>query len=249
MKRTLIGVIIYVLVTACAGWGQDAMGFFDLGLQSTITTRKIHYFTKALELNPRFSAAYEKRGMLYFYQEEYAKTVADFLRVIELKTYDSEAYRMLGLGYMRQGYLDTALIYLTSAIELDPQLARAYTNRSEAYFSKGLFEEAIQDATRAIDLADADPSIGRAYAIRSKSHRQLGHDNLAEADFEKAYRLDPENFVYRYFTITNHLASFVTDSSYIDAKHVSRVGLVVVIGLLFVLIFKLALRAPDKDQQ
>jgi hypothetical protein len=74
----------------------------------------------------------------------------------------------------------------------------------------------------------------------------LGQEALANADFDKAYDLDPENYGYKYFNITNHLASFTNDSGYISLVDIRRLGLVGVMAVLAVLIFKLVLPAPRK---
>jgi tetratricopeptide (TPR) repeat protein len=247
MKKTLIGVVIYLLFSVTSAWSQDALHFYELGLKSTMMNKKIHYFTKALELNPKLSAAYEKRGMLYYFQGKYTETLADFRKVADLHSTEAKAYRMLGLAYMKRGEHDTAIAHFTRAIELDHELASAYSHRAEAYLFKGMAAEAVKDATKAIALRGAEPIIGRAYTIRSKAYRKLGQEGLAEADFNKAYILDPDNYAYRYFTITNHLASIVSDSGYINAGSVRRVGFAAIIALLFVLIFKVVLPAPSKD--
>jgi uncharacterized membrane protein len=56
----------------------------------------------------------------------------------------------------------------------------------------------------------------------------------------------PENYGYKYFTITNHLASFTNDASYISTGDIRRLGLIGVIAVLAVLIFKLVLPNPRK---
>lgn len=247
MKKTLIGVVLYVFLVAPPAWSQDAMYFYDLGIKSTMMNKKVHYFTKALELNPRLYPAYEKRGMVYYYQGKYTMMIEDFREVIDMNPFNLEAHRMLGLAYVEVGDHEKAIFSLTRAISLDPKLAAAYSHRAEAYFLKGMADEAIEDATRAIELRGSEPIVGRAYTIRAKAYRQLGKDGLAEEDFKKSYTMDPENYAYRYFTITNHLASFVSDSGYINPTSVRRVGLIALIALLFVLIFKVVLPAPDKS--
>ena len=112
MKKALAGTIIYLLITACIAWGQDAMYFYNLGNTSSQTYKKIDYFTKALELDPKLTAAYEKRGMLYYFQENYDQMMQDFLNVTALEPFSSEAYIWLGLAYMKKGTLDKAIANL-----------------------------------------------------------------------------------------------------------------------------------------
>ena len=245
MRKALVGVIIYLLTATGSAWGQDAMHFYDLGLKSTITPTKIKYFTEALELDPGLSAAYKKRGILYYFQEEYTEAINDLHRVIELKPFESEAHLMLGLAYMKKGDIDEAVASLNRAIELDPKLADAYSYRSELYRLKGMIEDAIEDASRAIELGGSEPTIGRAYTVRAKAYRELGRIEQAEADFKKALKLDPEYYMYSMLTSTELLSGWASESS--SPKNIGWMGAAVIVALLFVVIFKLTISAPKKD--
>ena len=245
MKKTIAGVISCVLLTVCAAWGQNAMQFYDLGLKSSMTQRKIDYFTRALELDPNLSAAYEKRGMLYYFQENYTGTIQDFQKAADLKPFNSETYVMLGLAYTKLGNLDEAIANFSRAIELDAQGAGAYGYRSEALRLNGMIDESIQDASSAIKLGGRGPIIGRAYTTRSKAYRELGHNELADADFKKALKLDPDHYKYSMLTSTELLADWAGESS--SLKSVGRMGAALIVALAFVVIFKLAFPAPRKD--
>jgi tetratricopeptide (TPR) repeat protein len=245
MRKAIAGVICYVLLIVCTAWGQDAMQFYDLGVKSSMTKRKIDYFTRALEFDPNLSAAYEKRGMLYYFQENYPETIRDFQKAAYIKPFNSETYVMLGLAFMKQGNLDEAIANLSRAIVLDGQAAGAYSYRSEAFRLNGLIEEAIQDSTRAIKLGGRGPNIGRAYTTRSKAYRELGQNELADSDFKKASKLDPEKYMYNMLTSTELLADWAGESS--SLKSVGWMGVAMIVALLFVVIFKLTVSIPKKD--
>ena len=246
MKKALMVVMTYALVAACPAWGQDAAHFFNLGLESPAVNKKIHYFTRALELNPQLAMAYDKRGRLYYFKEDYDKMMYDFYRFTDLRPSDPQGYQMLGLAHLRTGNLDVAIAKFSRAVELEPKLASAYGYRAEAYRLKGFPEKAVHDSTRAIEIGETQSTVGRAYTTRSKAYKQLGQEALAAADFDKAYDLDPENYGYKYFNITNHLASFTNNSNYINPGDMRRLGLLGVIAVLAALIFKLVLPTPRK---
>lgn len=245
MRKALVGVIIYLLIPACTAWGRDAVHFYDLGLKTSMAYKKIDYFTKAIELDPGLTEAYEKRGMLYYFQENYPETIQDFQKVAYLKPFNSETYVMLGLAFMKQGNLDEAIANLSRAIELDAQGAGAYSHRSEAFRLNGMIEESIQDSTRAIKLGGSGPTIGRAYTTRSKAYRELGQNELADADFKKALKLDPDHYMYSMLTSTELLADWASESSRLES--VGWMGAALIVALVFVVIFKLALSIPRKD--
>ena len=246
MKKSLAGVIVCFLIVACAAWGQDAAHFYNLGKTSSLTYKKIHYYTKALELNPKLLAAYEKRGMLYYFQENYNQMIQDFLRVTELEPFSSEGYLWLGLAYMKKGKLDKALDNLNRAIKIAPQLAAAYNYRSETYRLKAMPEEAIRDANLAINLGGSKNIIGMAYTTRAKAYKELGRNKLADADFKIASKLDPEYYIYPHFSTVEFLANLTNEDG--QLKHVSRMGTAVLIAILFLIIFKLSFRPPTKRQ-
>ncbi|MDH3898901.1 MAG: tetratricopeptide repeat protein, partial [Deltaproteobacteria bacterium] len=95
MKRTLIAVLAYMMVTTSAAWAQDAMHFYKLGIDSSLANTKIKYFTKAVELNPNLVEAYEKRAIHYYFQRRYDNAIRDYTKIIELQPEGPEAYLML----------------------------------------------------------------------------------------------------------------------------------------------------------
>lgn len=242
MKKITVATLAYLCLTATVAWGQEAMDFYNRGLKSSRAYEKIEYFTVALKLNPKLSSAYEKRGILYYYQHKYNKMIQDFQRLTELEPFAPKAFNMLGLAYVKTGNLDEAIVNFTRAIELDPKLASAYSNRAEAYRLKGMAVEAIRDSTKAIELGDTEQNIGRAYSTRAKSYRDLGRSEAANADFSKALRSAPEYTVYN--SLPGFLGDLASDSS--GLKRIGWIGISGVIVIVLVLIFKLALPAPHK---
>ena len=71
MRRIAICLSIIFWLAAPPAHSDDAMDYYNLGLESSVTRKKIEYFTKALELNAGLVDAYEKRGLLYYFQGNY----------------------------------------------------------------------------------------------------------------------------------------------------------------------------------
>jgi len=246
MKKLLTLIIIFVCCIAGPSWGYDAAQFYSLGLESTMSNIKINYFTRAIELNPELSAAYEERGMIYYFQEHYAKMIRDFLKVTKLSPDNANGYAMLGVAYFEKNDYDSAVSNLTRAIKLKPKLAEAYGYRAEAYRLKGMLDLAVQDATRTIEIGGNNRTIGKAYSTRAKAYRELGENERAEADLQKAVNLDPAYDIYRLFTTTEYLADSAGRSG--SLKGISRMGAAMMAAIFLVLIFKLTLPAPKKKK-
>jgi tetratricopeptide (TPR) repeat protein len=242
MKKLLVAIILYFI--AVPAWGYNATYFYKLGLNSTLSNMKINYFTKAIEMDPVLSDAYEQRGMMYYFQEHYNKMIRDFLKVTKLSPDNANGYTMLGVAYFNKKDYDSAVVNLTQAIKLKPELAKPYGYRAEAYRLKGMLELAVQDATRAIEIGGNRRIIGKAYSTRSKAYKEIGENERAEADLKKAMNMDPVYDIYRTFTTTEFLADSAGRSG--NVKGIGLMGAVGMIAIFLVAIFKLTLTPPRK---
>ena len=168
MKKFTFFFLMFIGLVAAQAHDMEAMKYYNLGLSSTITSKKIDYFTEALRLNPALVEAYEKRGLLYYFQEKYDEVIQDFQRYIELAPAKAEDFRMLGLGFLRSRNYNQAIDNFSRAIEIDPKNTKAYVNRAEAYRLSGQYENAIYDATRAIEIWGDPGTMSESYKIRYK---------------------------------------------------------------------------------
>jgi tetratricopeptide (TPR) repeat protein len=214
---------------------DNAGKYFNLGLESSMIRNKIEYFTKALELDPMLADAYEKRGMLYYFQERYDNVIQDFSTYLDLATPKAEAYRMLGLGYLKRGACPEAVRNFTRAIEMEPELAAAYANRAEAHRLCEMYAETIRDSTRTISLGKDPTTRGDAYRTRAMAYRKIGRNDLAGLDTRAIALEDPRYPFLR----------FMSDSA--SLEDTKKMGLIGIIGIVFVLIFRLKFKPPQKD--
>ena len=234
MKRTFVCLIGLFLLAAPPANADEALEYFNLGMKSTTTNKKIRYFTKALELNPALADAYEKRGFLYYVQEKYDKVIQDFQTYLKVAPVKSEAYRMLGLGYFKSGIYGTAIQNFSQAIEMEPERAAPYANRAEAFRFLGYHDAALRDSTRAIQLGGDPRSEADAYRTRARIFRKLGRGDEAVTDTISAYWADPS--VYHY---TKRGKSWRTED-------LRTIGLINIIGIAFLFIV-LKLKPPGDD--
>jgi TolB-like protein/Flp pilus assembly protein TadD len=161
-----------------------------------LTKRSVEYaiqlFEKAIELDPRYAAAYaacsSAYGQMYQYfsrQEQYRDKAQEFS--FKALMYDSnlpEAYAAMGLSYFIWGKFDEAASSGRKAIELDPDNFIAYWTLGRIQFSTGHFTEAVTLFQRAIeikpafyvahsDLKMAYTSLGRTAEALAATHRTL----------------------------------------------------------------------------
>ena len=152
-------------------------------------SKAIERFTKAIEINPQLSIAYNNRGVAYRRQGDIDLAIQDYDRAIELNPYSARAYNNRGVAYRRQGNRNDAIQDFNKAIELNPDHARAYYSRGVAYRQQGNHNLAVQDFNKAIEL---NPGYTRAYYSRGFAYQDQGKHDLAIQDFNKAIELDPD---------------------------------------------------------
>ena len=237
MQRKIICILIFLLLSAFPVHAENARDYFDLGLKSIRTREKINYFSRALELDPSLTEVYEKRGMLYFFQKKYDNVIQDFQAYIDRSPPKAEAYRMLGMGYLKNGDYRSAIRTFTRTIEIDAGLSGAYSGRAETHYLSGNYDEAILDSTRAIDLGGDPRNIAETYRTRAKAYRKIGKTDLAAMDIRSSWLIDPRYAVY--------MRSFY---SYANPDGMRKAGLIAIIGIAFVIIFKFKLKPPEKDE-
>ena len=151
----------------------------------------IKSYSDAIELNPRYSAAYNNRGVVYVDIGEYNRAIKDFNTAIELNPNDFFAYNNRGNTYSNIGNINNAIKDFNKAITLKPNYANAYNNRGNAYVKQGYFEKAIKDFNTAIKL---DPDFPGAYNSRGAAYHEKGNLEMAIEDFNIAIKLDSNYF-------------------------------------------------------
>ncbi|MBK7987037.1 MAG: tetratricopeptide repeat protein [Ignavibacteria bacterium] len=94
-------------------------------------------YTKAIELNPQFAAAYTNRGYAKNNLGDKEGAIADYTKAIELNPQDASSYLNRGYAKSRLGDTKGAIFDFTKAIEFNPQFAEAYYNRAIVYGQEG----------------------------------------------------------------------------------------------------------------
>jgi serine/threonine protein kinase/Flp pilus assembly protein TadD len=139
----------------------------------------IQLFQKAIELDPRYAAAYAGLGESYAtFHLDYETKDVWIERAIEasLKAlmYDpasSEAYTAFGLVYFSRKSLEEALVATTKAIELDPNSFTAYWILGRIYYTTDRYEEALHQLEKAVKI---NPDFHTAYGLLRMIYERLG---------------------------------------------------------------------------
>ena len=165
-----------------------------------LTKRSVEYsiqlFEKAIELDPRYAAAYaacsSAYGQMYQYfsrEDRYRDKAQEFS--FKALMYDSnlaEAYAAMGLSYFIWGKFDEAEASGRKAIELDPDNYIAYWTLGRIQFSTGHSTEAIALFQRVIDIK---PGFYMGLADLSQTYVSLGMKAEAQAAVQQLLAMMP----------------------------------------------------------
>ena len=120
-------------------------------------------FSRAIELNPQYAAAFYNRGTTYRDLKDYPAALADYARAIELNPQDAAAFYNRGNTYAALKEYERALADFARALELDPKDDSPVYNTACAYALQGevaeacyWLEKAIQMSAKYIEMARTD---------------------------------------------------------------------------------------------
>ena len=177
----------------------------------------LSFFTKAIELNPRYQNAYFYRGFVKDELGDRKGALADYNKAIDFNPKFADAYNNRGTVKHQLGDRWGALADYNKAIDLNPKFADAYNNRSNVKRELGDSEGMVDDNSKAIEL---DPmfaaynmldlfrnafgyrkgatnnskaiELALAYNDRGTVKRDHGDKQGALADYSEAIELDPK---------------------------------------------------------
>jgi Flp pilus assembly protein TadD/curved DNA-binding protein CbpA len=151
-------------------------------------TEAIDAYSRAIDLNPEFSTAYNDRGDAYSYLRNFQQAVRDYDKAIAFDPNFVMPYINRANAYTKLGDYSQAIRDFDKAIDLNPKDALNYNMRGIAYDEIGNHLEAIKDYNKAIDLS---PNFAAAYNNRGNAKRHLGYNQQAISDFDTAIEISP----------------------------------------------------------
>jgi hypothetical protein len=112
----------------------------------------VNDYTKAIQLDPNYAAAYKNRGVSYANLSQRQNAIDDYTKAIQLDPNYAAAYNNRGVSYGNLGQHQNAVNDYTKAIQLDPNYAAAYNNRGVSYRELGDYASAGSDDAKACSL-------------------------------------------------------------------------------------------------
>ncbi len=146
--------------------------------------RAIADLDQAIRLDPKYSRAYNVRGVVWKKKGDLDRAHRGFHATRSATTRSRRSrYANRGDAWDDKGDQDRAIADLSEAIRINPNYARAYNIRGVIYRNRNDLDRAIADYTEAVR---ADPKYALAYMNRGNVYKQQGDNDRAIADYTEA---------------------------------------------------------------
>ena len=186
----------------------DAYDYYLRGMASVyLWTKQSHddalqLFTRAIEVDPEFAAAYAMAARCYNWRAtngwtrdhgtETAKAIGLARRAVDLGKDDPVALCMAGFALARMGgALETGRSLIDRALTLNPNLTHAYLNGGWVRVWLGEPDEAIRRFAQAMRLSPVDPHTFNMQAGTASAHLIAGRYEEARTWAEAAIHDQP----------------------------------------------------------
>ncbi|MGZ3755507.1 MAG: tetratricopeptide repeat protein [Mucilaginibacter sp.] len=202
MKNTRFFLLLIIAAFSCHS-AQPGQEYFDAGIkkvehfiQDSVQRRRDYEsalldFNKAIEINPAYADAYERRAYIRRGLDDFAGGLKDAEKAMVLDPSKTKlVYNFIGQSmYIKKDYIAAVKAY-TKAIATDPEFSDAYYHRAQAEIELKDDVDALRDLNKAIEtMSSSNPSLKYMYSMRGYLKKDMNDKSGACADFHKALEL------------------------------------------------------------
>ncbi len=163
--------------------------FFDMGFEGCYDAA-IHYFEKALNINPQNTQALLGLGEVYYHKAEVEDSLENYLEVVRIDPENVQGYVGVGKCYRTifeetgdPSFLLHAMIHYQKAIPFDAENVSARIGLARCYFAQKRYRRAAIEFEEAKNLAPENADVRRDLGV---SYIELGRFDEAETELKKA---------------------------------------------------------------
>lgn len=149
----------------------------------------ITYLSKALELQPRYSAPRLLRAQIFVSKSEYNKALEDANVLTELDAENEDFLLLKADALAGNGQAEAAEAAYESLLALNPFCQEGVLHCADFYRSTARYEKALQVCNEAIEL---EPDFALAYQLRSDIKKDMNDEAGAAEDLRKSLDLQPK---------------------------------------------------------
>jgi tetratricopeptide (TPR) repeat protein len=150
---------------------------------------------KVLDQRQNSAETYFCLGRALMMKHDLGEAIKQFERAIQIDPNHAEYYLYVGWAANDAGAIAKASTALKRALELDQGLADAYWQRGVLRVRQTRPKDAIEDLEKALELR---PSRYQAHADLALAYYDLGKEDLALAEWQKAIAANPNEATWRF---------------------------------------------------
>lgn len=155
MKKLIYSLIFIAISTLGYAQTENAKEFYNSGnekLDKKQYKEAIKDYSKTIELNNSFAAAYYNRALAKNYLKDFKGAIEDYTKALELDSTNIQALNNRGLAKKALEDYNGAVEDYTKAISLNESFASAYFNRGSVLVL--MEENGCEDFRKALDLGN-----------------------------------------------------------------------------------------------
>jgi tetratricopeptide (TPR) repeat protein len=173
---------------------DSAPAHYELGIAYRMLNRfddAIEEFSEALRIDPAIQDAVLRRGICWYYKDEYSLAQADFDEAAGAggDNHDARPLTWKGMTLIKLGQIREAVNTYSEALRFDNRYAPAHVNRGLAYLALREYDRAIADFDQAIRSTPKDASL---FYKRGVAQGALGDFRAAVKSYTEAIRINPK---------------------------------------------------------
>ena len=149
------------------------------------------YFKWAINLMPSFEQAYNDLGIVYYSQQKFDQAIAQYQKAIEINKDYPEPHINLGNLYRSLKRTEQAIQEYENALRIKPNQPETRQWLCGLYMERGQYEKA-QAVLKPLLQNTAAPA-AENYVMQGNIYQRQGQHAQALAEYEKAFRLKPQN--------------------------------------------------------
>ena len=169
---------------------ENAIKYFNEAFNAVDNDQKIYLYSKAIDYDSNFTAAFNNRGICYFENNNYEYAINDFKSVLKNDSSNAIVYNYIGNIYLKLEDYHLAIDYYSISLKLSLDNISVLINRGLCYYKIGEYMLAISDFTAAINIY---PNSIIAYKNRAQSYQAVKNDDDAISDYKILILLEPNN--------------------------------------------------------
>lgn len=199
---------------------RDENGLYQLGqnfFTKYLDNDAIDCFNMALEINPRFYKAWNKKGFFLQVFGKYQEAMECYDKAVEINPEFAEAYYNKGTALEALEKIETAIQFYDKALEKKGEFAEAWNNKGFAFYRQGKLEKAMECYENALKI---DSRLAAAWNNKGLALIDRGEYQTAKECLDKALDINPklEDALYNKGVALYNLGQFEEAIKFYDKR-------------------------------